>query len=123
MKKLIYMMLFVFGMNATNQIFAQCGEIQSINSPQDPCDGTYDVHLTLNRTGQPGTFVWSRMSGEPLPPIFITYPNGDRHLYGQIFTDMTDTYICTFKGINSGTKIVVVEVSVHPKPKWRSPRL
>jgi hypothetical protein len=41
MKKLFYMMLFVFGMTATaTQINAQCGEIQSIDSPQDPCDGT-----------------------------------------------------------------------------------
>ncbi|MBK9399779.1 MAG: hypothetical protein IPN36_02645 [Bacteroidetes bacterium] len=78
MKKLFYMMLFVLGMTATaTPINAQCGEIQSIDSPQDPCDGTINVVLNLNRTGQPGTFTWSRMSGEALPANFVTLTNGN----------------------------------------------
>ncbi|MBK7886740.1 MAG: hypothetical protein IPJ86_05360 [Bacteroidetes bacterium] len=117
MKKLFYMMLFVFGMTATaTPINAQCGEIQSIDSPQDPCDGTINVVLNLNRTGQPGTFAWSRMSGEALPANFVTLTNGNGFFSGQIFTDMTDGYICTFTGVNGCTEIGCVDVLVHPNP-------
>lgn len=114
---MIYILLVAVGMTApATEMKAQCGEIQSVNSPQDPCEGTYDVQLTINRTGQPGTIVWSRMSGEPLPAIFTTLPNGDAIFAGQITTDMQDGYFCTFTGVNGCTEIGGVDVVVNPNP-------
>ncbi|MBP6856133.1 MAG: T9SS type A sorting domain-containing protein [Candidatus Pacebacteria bacterium] len=117
MKKMIYILLVAVGMTApATEMKAQCGEIQSVNSPQDPCEGTLGVELSINRTGQPGTITWSRVSGEPLPAIFTTLANGDGMFYGQITTDMTDTYICTFTGVNGCTEIGGVDVVVNPNP-------
>lgn len=116
MKKIIYLILVAFGMNAPTQLFAQCGEINSIQGPtQDPCEGADAIFDVSRNNICNGTFTWTRMSGDPLSVGFTSDVDGNANIDIVSKSD-EDTYICTFVGVNGCTEVGLVDLVVKSNP-------
>ncbi len=117
MKKIIYLLLVVFGMNAPKQMYAQ--EILSVQPHYDtPCEGTV-VNIYVDRSNQNNvdSIIWTKGGSKLSLPAGWTYDPQIGHVdcYGFSVAD-NGNYEVTCYMANGSSQMVNVQLSVNPNP-------
>lgn len=117
MKKIIYLLLVVFGMSTPKTMYAQ--EILSVQiNYGTPCEGTY-VNIYVDRAMQNAvdSIIWTKNGSKSALPAGWTYDSQIGHVdcYGFSVVD-NGNYEVTCYMANGSSQMVNVQLSVNPNP-------